>query len=60
VTSQPYGERIGRGSSTVSRIRLLVASGAPAAAAPEMHPRFAATGINAKVWPLSPEDWSTG
>jgi hypothetical protein len=24
------------------------------------HARFAMAGINAKVWPLSPKDWSSG
>jgi hypothetical protein len=44
------------------------ASGAPgiakpygcAGAAKRLRPRFAMTGNNTNVWPLSPEDWSTG
>jgi hypothetical protein len=33
---------------------------APAQASDRIHERFAMTGTNAKVWPLSPQDWSTG
>jgi hypothetical protein len=32
----------------------------PAAAVKRLHDGFAMTGCNTNVWPLSPEDWSTG
>jgi hypothetical protein len=60
VTSVYRGELIGRGCSTASRLRLNVAPSVPAVAAKAMHQPFAISGTNAKVWPLSPKDWSTG
>jgi hypothetical protein len=60
VTSYCYGELIGRRCSTASRLRRPVAPSVPAVAAKRMHQLFAITGTNADVWPLSPQDWSTG
>jgi hypothetical protein len=57
VTSVYHGEFIGRGCSITSRLRRNLA---PAVAAKTMHPLFAISGTDANVWPLSPEDWSTG
>lgn len=33
---------------------------APAAAVKRLHDGFGMTGCGTNVWPLSPEDWSTG
>jgi hypothetical protein len=54
-----YGQLITRGCSAVSRARVASPS-VPTAAAKRVHPLFGMTGINADVWPLSPQDWSTG
>jgi hypothetical protein len=60
VTSVRYGEFIGRGCSTAPGLRLDVTPFAPVVATKRMHPLAAISGTNANVWPLSPEDWSTG
>jgi hypothetical protein len=59
VTSLLYGQLIARGCSAVSRVRAAAPS-ATTEAAKRMHPLFGMTRINADVWPLSPQDWSTG
>lgn len=59
MTSLRYGQLIARGCSAVSRVRAAVPS-VTAEAAKQMHPLFGMTGSNADVWPLSPQDWSTG
>jgi hypothetical protein len=60
VTSVRYGEFFGRGCSTAPRLRPDVPLFAPAVATKGMHRLSAISGTNADVWPLSPEDWSTG
>jgi hypothetical protein len=60
VTSVRFGEFIGRGCSTAPRLRLDVPQVAPAVATKGMHPLSGISGTNADLWPLSPEDWSTG
>lgn len=60
MTSYRYGELIVRRCSTASRLARLAAPAVPTDAAKRMHQRFAMTGTNADVWPLSPQDWSTG
>jgi hypothetical protein len=59
VTSNRYGDCIGRACSAASRLRLMVAPSGRAVAATSMHQPFA-TDANDDVWPLSPKDWSTG
>jgi hypothetical protein len=60
VTSVCYGEFTGRGCSSTPRLRLDVTPFVPAVAIKGMHHLSAISGTNADVWPLSPEDWSTG
>jgi hypothetical protein len=54
-----YGQLSARGCSAGSRVRAAAPS-VTAEAAKQMHPLFGMTGSNADVWPLSPQDWSTG
>ena len=60
MTNDLYGTFTGRGCSIAPRLRLVVLPSAPAVAATGMHKRFAISGANADVWPLSPKDWSSG
>ena len=60
VTNDLYGTFTGRECSIAPRLRLVLSPSAPAVAATGMHKRFAITGTNADVWPLSPKDWSSG
>jgi hypothetical protein len=60
VTHDRYGTFIGRGCSIASRLRRPDMPSAPAVAPKYVHQRFAISGTNADVWPLSPKDWSTG
>jgi hypothetical protein len=59
VTSLRYCQLGARGCSLVARVRASAPS-TPALAAKRMHPLFGMTRINADVWPLSPQDWSSG
>jgi hypothetical protein len=62
VTSDLYG-KLTTPARPLASVPGAVCAGSPfttAAAANGTHSRFAMTGINANVWPLSPQDWSTG
>jgi hypothetical protein len=56
------GVRMTAPSLKVSEYPSVSAKAAVAGATPGYgtHDRFAMAGTNAKVWPLSPEDWSSG
>jgi hypothetical protein len=60
VTSDLYGQLIACGRSAASEVARVAASPISVEAAKRLHPLFAMTGTDTNVWPLSPQDWSTG
>ena len=61
MTSDLYGQLIACGRSAASGVaRVAAPSMSVTAAAKRLHPLFAMTGTDTNVWPLSPQDWSTG
>jgi hypothetical protein len=60
VTSDLYGQLIACGRSAASEVAGVAASSMSVAAAKRLYPHFGTTGIDTNVWPLSPQDWSTG
>jgi len=60
VTSDLYAKLITRACSTASGAARAISPSVPAPSAKQMHERFGVTATNADVWPLSPQDWSTG
>jgi hypothetical protein len=60
VKCDRYGQLISRGRSAASWAVGAAATSITAKSAKRLHPCFAMTGNVTDVWPLSPEDWSTG
>jgi hypothetical protein len=60
VTSDLYGQLIACGRSAASGVARVAAPSMSATAAKRLHPLFAMTDTDTNVWPLSPQDWSTG
>ena len=54
------GRLITRVRSAASRAARLARPYPTAPAGKRLHHGFAMSGCNTKVWPLSPQDWSTG
>jgi hypothetical protein len=54
------GQLIRRAPSAASQAVGISGPYVHAEAAKRLHERFAMTGCDTNVWPLSPQDWSTG
>ena len=60
VKSDLYTTAITRAHPMASRVAPIAEPSAPARSAKPMFERFGMTATAANVWPLSPQDWSTG
>ena len=60
VNSSLYGRLITPGRSAASGVVGVAVPQVSAEAAKRLHGHFAMTGCDTNVWPLSPQDWSTG
>jgi hypothetical protein len=60
VKSSLYGRLITCGRSAASGAVSVAVPQVSAEAAKRLRPHFAMTGCDTNVWPLSPQDWSTG
>jgi hypothetical protein len=60
VTSNRYGQLIAHVYSAASGADHGPVTSVPCEAAKQLRPRFVMAGTHANVWPLSPQDWSTG
>ena len=60
MTSDFYGQLIACGRSAAFGVGRVAAPSMSVTAAKRLHSLYAMAGTDTNVWPLSPQDWSTG